>query len=111
MKKINLYRYEDANGVVVITPTPKAETDTPSRIRLIAEEKRILTNGETETVAIDIMLNEVDSWSEKEFSENQSDLVLNETEITIENYRAALAIIAQYEEKIKKEEIPLSETY
>lgn len=70
MKKINLYRYEDANGVVVITPTPKAETDTPSRIRLIAEEKRILTNGETETVAIDIMLNEVDSWSEKEFSEN-----------------------------------------
>lgn len=111
MKKINLYRYEDANGVVVITPTPRAETDTPSRIRLIANEGYILTNDEMETTAIDVMLNEIDSWSEKEFSEDQSDLVFKETEITIENYRAALDIVAQYEEKIKKEEVPLSETY
>ena len=111
MKKINLYRYEDANGVVVVTPTPRAETDIVSRIRLIAEEGCILTNDEMETVAIDVMLNEVDSWSEKEFSEDQSDLMLKETEITIENYRVALDIIAQYEEKIRKEEIPLSETY
>lgn len=37
--------------------------------------------------------------------------MLKETEITIENYRAALDIVAQYEEKIKKEEVPLSETY
>ena len=111
MKKINLYRYEDANGVVVITPTPRAEADTPSRIRLIANEGYILTNDEMETTAIDVMLDEVDSWSEKEFSEDQSDLMLKETEITIENYRVALDIIAQYEEKIRKEEIPLSETY
>ena len=111
MKKINLYRYEDANGVVVITPTPRAETDTPSRIRLIAEEGCVLTNGETETVAIDIVLDEINSWSEKEFSEEQSDLMFKEIEITVENYRAALDIIAQYEEKIKKEEVPLSETY
>ena len=111
MKKINLYRYEDANGVVVITPTPRAETDTPSRIRLIANEGYILMNDEIETAAIDVMLDEVDSWSEKEFSEDQSDLVFKESEITVENYRAALDIVAQYEEKIKKEEIPLSETY
>ena len=111
MKKINLYRYEDANGVVVVTPTPRAETDTPSRIRLISDEGYILTNGEMEAAAIDIMFDEVNSWSEKEFSEDQSDLMLKETEITIENYRAALDIVAQYEEKIKKEEVPLSETY
>lgn len=111
MKKINLYRYEDANGVVVITPTPRAETDTPSRIRLIANEGYILTNDEMDTTAIDVMLNEIDSWSEKEFSEDQSNLVFKETEITIENYRAALDIVAQYEEKIKKEEVPLSEIY
>lgn len=102
MKKINLYRYEDANGVVVVTPTPRAEVDTPSRIRLIAEEGYVLTNGETETVAIDIVFDEVNSWSEKEFSEDQSNLMFKETEITIENYRAALDIIAQYEEKIKR---------
>jgi hypothetical protein len=70
MKKINLYRYEDANGVVVVTPTPRVETDIVSRIRLIAEEGCVLTNGETETAAIDIMLDDVGSWSEKEFSED-----------------------------------------
>lgn len=64
MKKVNLYRYEDANGTVVITPIPRAETDTPSRIRLIADEGCVLTNGETEIEVIDIMIDDVGSWSE-----------------------------------------------
>ena len=64
MRKVDLYRYEDANGVVVITPTPRAEVDIASRVRLIAEEGCVLTNGETETAAIDIMLDDIGSWSE-----------------------------------------------
>lgn len=64
MQKVNLYRYEDENGRVTITPIPRAETDTPSRMRLIADEGHILTNGITETIAIDVMLDEVDLWSE-----------------------------------------------
>lgn len=64
MQKVNLYRYEEPNGMVSITPTPRAETDKPSRMRLIADEGYVLTNGTTETIAIDVMLDEVDLWSE-----------------------------------------------
>lgn len=63
MQIIDLYRYED-KGTVVITPTPRAETDTPSRMRLIADENTMLTDGTTETEVIDVMLDEVDKWTE-----------------------------------------------
>lgn len=63
MQKVDLYRYEE-NGTVIITPNARAETDTPSRMRLIAEENAILTNGTTETPAVDVMLDEVDKWHE-----------------------------------------------
>lgn len=63
MQKVNLYKYEE-NGTVIITPNARAETDTPSRMRLIADENAILTNGATETIAIDVMLDEVDKWTE-----------------------------------------------
>ena len=63
MQKVNLYRYEE-NGTVIITPNARAETDTPSRMRLIADENAILTNGTTETPAVDVTLDEVDKWKE-----------------------------------------------
>lgn len=65
MRTVNLYRYEEDNGVVVITPNPRVETDIPYKARLIAEENAILTNGEVETPAVDISFAEVSSWSEK----------------------------------------------
>lgn len=63
MQKVNLYRYEDGN-TIVITPNPRNETDEPSRMRLIADENAILINGETEALAVDVMLDEVDLWNE-----------------------------------------------
>lgn len=63
MQKVNLYRYEE-NGTVIITPNARVETDTPSRMRLIADENRILTDGTTETEVIDVMLEDVDKWQE-----------------------------------------------
>ena len=63
MQKVNLYRYEE-NGTVIITPNARAETDTPSRMRLIADENAILTDGTTETIAVDVMLEDVDKWHE-----------------------------------------------
>lgn len=63
MQKVNLYKYEE-NGKVTVTPNARVETDTPSRIRLIADENAILTDGTTETPAIDVMLDEVDLWHE-----------------------------------------------
>lgn len=64
MQTINLYRYEEPNGMVTITPNRRNETDTPSRMRLIADENCTLTNGTTETPAVDVMLDEVDKWQE-----------------------------------------------
>lgn len=63
MQKVNLYRYEE-NGTVIITPNARSETDTPSRMRLIADENAILTNGTIETPAVDVMLDDVDKWHE-----------------------------------------------
>ena len=63
MQIIDLYRYEDDNAIV-ITPNKRNEADTPSRARLIADEGAILTNGTTETPAVDVMLDEVEQWHE-----------------------------------------------
>lgn len=63
MQKVNLYRYEEADKVI-ITPNARAETDTPSRMRLIADENCILTDGTKEVIVIDVMLDEVDKWQE-----------------------------------------------
>jgi hypothetical protein len=77
---VDLYRYEE-NGQVTITPNKHNETDTPSRKRLIAEgENAFLTNGEIETPAVDVMLNEVELWSEV----NGADTA------TVEDYQNAL---------------------
>ena len=63
MQKVNLYRYEDGN-TIVITPNPRNTIDQPSRMRLIADEDAVLTNGEIETLAVDVMLDEVELWRE-----------------------------------------------
>lgn len=63
MQKVNLYRYEETDKVI-ITLNKRNETDTPSRMRLIADENCILTDGITETPAVDVMLDEVDKWQE-----------------------------------------------
>ncbi len=64
MQKVNLYRYEDENGVVTITPNPRTETDIPSRLRLVADEGMLLTDGNTETPVIDILPEEAENWHE-----------------------------------------------
>lgn len=63
MQKVNLYRYE-INGVVIVTPNKRSETDTPSRMRLIADENCILINGTMETPAVDVALEDIGLWSE-----------------------------------------------
>ena len=63
MQIIDLYRYE-GNGTVIITPNKRNEADTPSRARLVADENAILTNGTTKTEVVDVMLDEVELWTE-----------------------------------------------
>ena len=64
MQKVNLYRYEEKDGRVIITPDARLTKDPPERMRLIADENCLLTNSVIETPAIDVMLDEVDLWYE-----------------------------------------------
>lgn len=64
MQRVNLYRYEDENGVVTITPNPRKETDIPSRLRLVADEGMLLTDGNTKTPVVDILPEEASNWHE-----------------------------------------------
>ena len=63
MQKVDLYRYEDSNALV-ITPNKRNETDNPSRMRLIADDGAVLTNGDTETAVVDVTLDEIELWQE-----------------------------------------------
>lgn len=65
MQKVNLYRYEK-NGTVTVTPNARRETDIPSRMRLIADEDYILTNGIKEMSVVDVILDEIELWHEIE---------------------------------------------
>ena len=68
MKSINLYRYETGNGVI-ITPNEKNETDISSRMRLVADENKALTNGKTITLVIDVLLEDIKNWYEIDYIE------------------------------------------
>lgn len=63
MQILDLYRYED-NDTVVITPNKRNETDIPSRARLVADEGATLVRDNIETEVIDVMLDEVEQWTE-----------------------------------------------
>ena len=68
MKSINLYRYETGNGVI-ITPNAKNDTDISSRMRLVADENKALTNGKTITLVIDVLLEDIKNWYEIDYIE------------------------------------------
>ena len=68
MKSINLYRYETENGVI-ITPNAKNETDISSRMRLVSDENKALTNGETITLVVDVLLEGIKNWYEIDYIE------------------------------------------
>ena len=74
MQKVNLYRYEEKDGRVIITPDARLTKDPPERMRLIANENCLLTNGVIETPAIDVMLDEVEDWTEIKVSEPKEGL-------------------------------------
>ena len=61
MRTVNLYKYVETNGIVV-TPHARNEEDTPDSYRLIADEGKILKNGEILTYCVDT--HTTDGWEE-----------------------------------------------
>jgi hypothetical protein len=61
MQTIPLYRYERENGGVTVSPTQPSGEYT-ELYRLVADENKMLTNGDMVTPCVDV--ESVDGWSE-----------------------------------------------
>ena len=72
MKIVNLYRYDETNGIAV-TPNIRNDGDTPYAYRLIAELGKILKNGDDAAYCIDTKTpddwDEIDDAADKEMEE------------------------------------------
>ena len=69
MEVITLYRYErEPNKITVSTEKPNVEYT--EMYRLIADEGKILTNGEIETYCIDV--HSTEGWTEIDAPEEES---------------------------------------
>ena len=63
MIKKNLYRYVGRNGIIT-SLVHLEDTKFYPMYRLIAEDKKVLTNGEIEVKSIDIFAEDLDKWIE-----------------------------------------------
>ena len=63
MQTVDLFRYDDASGIVV-TPNKHNESDEPYCYRLIADEGHLLMDGESQTPCVDTHDPEI--WDEVE---------------------------------------------
>lgn len=61
MKTIKLYRYQDGNATIV-TPTRPSKSGYKTLSRLVADEGKILVNGDRKACVIDTY--EPKAWSE-----------------------------------------------
>ena len=72
MKIVNLYRYDETNGIAV-TPNIRNDGDTPYAYRLIAESGKVLKHGDDAAYCIDTKTpddwEEIDDVADKEVEE------------------------------------------
>ena len=61
MKTITLYKYKRRGGGITVSPTKPSVKHT-EMYRLVADEGKILTDGDAETTCVDT--NDVDAWTE-----------------------------------------------
>lgn len=62
MQTIPLYKYEREGGGVTVSPSKPKNTEYTEMYRLVADEGKILTNGEIQTSCADV--DTVDGWEE-----------------------------------------------
>ena len=70
MTKKNLYRYVGRNGIITSLVHLENINFYPM-FRLIADEDKLLTNGEVYVKSIDIFVEDFDKWYEVEDSKGQ----------------------------------------
>lgn len=76
MNRIRLY-----SGAGVSFSEEYAEGRVPSPyIRLVADDGKMLQNGETTTVCIDVLATEADAWTEVDYVESEESTVEDKAE-------------------------------
>lgn len=60
----NLYKIIRPDGGTTVTPEMPTGMEYTLMYRLIADDGKILTDGETETCCIDVEVEDVDKWTE-----------------------------------------------
>lgn len=78
MEKIPLYKYIRADGGVTVSPI-KPDVEYTDMLRLIADEGKVLVNGDRTTTCADV--ESVEGWKEVDATEDEA---------TDEDYRGAL---------------------
>lgn len=61
MQIINLYKYTRAEGGITVSPN-KPECEYAEMFRIVADDGKVLTNGETTTYCADV--ESTDGWTE-----------------------------------------------
>jgi hypothetical protein len=98
MKKTNIYVYKTEKGGVMKTPLKIEEVEPiEEKVRLIAEHKKLLTNGEKRVRTIEVEKGEEKNWTEVEATtaEIKESFLLDETV----SYKKLLDIITGEEEE------------
>ena len=62
MKIIPLYKYKRASGGITVSPIKPENTEYTNMVRIIADEGKLLTNGERQTPCADVYT--ADGWTE-----------------------------------------------
>ena len=70
MQIINLYRYENSDGSVSVTPTKRDESDEVWSYRVIADEGKGITDGNIVTECIDT--HTPAEWSDCEIDDDEA---------------------------------------
>ena len=69
MQIVTLYRYQRPEGGVTVSPVMPEGVAYTTKFRLIADEGKILVNGDIDTTCIDV--NSTDGWSEIDAPEEE----------------------------------------
>ena len=70
MNIINIYLYQGDNGVIQ-TPVKLPIPELKQMRRLVADEGKILVNGEERTSCIDVDIDKIDMWQEVDIKEEE----------------------------------------
>jgi hypothetical protein len=98
MKKTNIYVYKTEKGGIMKTPLKiEGVEPTEEKTRLIAEHKKLLTNGEKRVRTIEVERGEEENWIEVEatIAEIKESFLLGETA----SYKKLLDVITGEEEE------------